>query len=229
MDPSIIAALISAVAVVLAALVGGYFAWRSRSGELSTDEPPALAAETVFVDLAVDPVTPHWYEPRENRLASWLDREARWYIRQVEQVENCDLPLAVTILNRGSAAAVLTRIGVEVVALANAWYSGRYYGEIPQATKIELSGSYELRLPDLMTKHDFFERDPDEEEWIELGDVYTLALESPIHLQAGAPFHYSLVLKDYDQGMPTHSLLRLWASTSSGTASSDELLVSFPR
>jgi len=227
--PSIIAALITAAATILVAVMGGYFRSRNRSARPSADTSPALAAKTVFVDVAVDPATPYWHEQRPHGSASSLDREARWYISQVEQVEHCDLPLAVTILNRGSGAAVLTRIGVEVVALANAWYTGRYYGEAPRATKIELSGSYELRLPNLMAELGLFERDPDEEGWIEVGRVCERVLEPPMHLEAGAPFHYSLVLEEYDQGMPTHALLRLWANTSSGTASSDEILVSFRR
>ena len=244
MNAQVIAALITGSATILAAVVSLLLARRrsrtaesDKGGRTTEADKPSTAPLTErlkFSDVAVDVSTKYWREGKRLRFPPAL--EARWYITKQSFDEGADLPLRATLLNTGDVPIVVSRIGVEVVKAHNSWSTGIYYGTAPKASPIKSSGHYELRLP---SDNDIAEGiravmhlDPDSEEadkWYDIGALCSIVLPEPMYLPPAAPFMYTTNLKQYDEGMPTDAVLRLWIQTDSGGLRSDDILVTFGR
>lgn len=240
MNGQVIAALITGSATILAAVVGLLVARRrGRTAEADKPSTAPVTERLKFSDVAVDVSTKHWYEGQ----AVWAGstqppepRDARWYIAKSGFDEGADLPLRATLLNTGDVPIVVSRIGVEVVKAHKTWYSGIYYGIAPGASPIDSSGQYELRLPRDKNVGEGVSAvmglDPDSEEadrWYEIGALCSIVLPNPLYVPPAAPFMYTTNLKQYDDGMPTEAVLRLWIQTDSGEVRSDDILVTFGR
>ena len=226
------AALISGSAVILAAGVGLLVARRTgTTAEADKHSRAPVTERFKFVDVAVDVSTHDWHEGQ--RLLGPVTRDVRWYITRSSDNVGADLPIRATLLNTGDVPIVVSRIGVEVVAAHNSWYTGRYYGQAPRASQIESIGQYELRLPGA---NDIargiaavMAMDPDSDEWLNMGALCSIVLPEPIYVEPAAPFAYTTNLKRYDEGMSTDAILRLWIQTDSGELRSDDILVVFGR
>ena len=134
-DAQVTAALISGAAAILAAGVGLLVVRRSRNiAEADKRSRVPVTERLRFVDVTVDVSTGDWHEGQ--RLRAPATRDARWYITRYSDDVGADLPIEATLLNTGDVPIVVSRIGVEVVAAHNSWYTGRYYGEAPRASPI---------------------------------------------------------------------------------------------
>jgi len=224
MNPAILAAVITGAATVVAAAIS--FGAARRSRRISRDTQPA---DLEFVDITLGETTPRYWKQMTAPNLKWYEKEAHWYFESIDQFEGQDLPLEVTVLNKGADPIVISRVGVELIAGYNAWGSGKYYGFVPQAEEIELTNSYEIVMPQSSKRDACMGQDPDEEEWCQIGEIYQVILPKPVYLQSMAPFRFSLTVKRYDLGTPTHTILRVWMQSGTNEFRSDEVSVIFQR
>jgi hypothetical protein len=240
MDTQVIAAIIGAGGAVVAAAVGVAAVWSKRdrpSASVKNEVGGTAAKETVqsvaFVDIKIATVVGvEWYEGKEIVPAATqglYQPSAGWYFHKADFNQGADLPLEATVLNSGNGPIVISRVGVKLVKGINSWYSGKYYGTAPQAERIEISGSYEIRLPESPGVRAIMSADPDEDTWRDIGEICGIPLADPLYLRPGVPFRYTLNLKRYDVGMPTHTVLRLWLRTNAGEVTSGDILAVFGR
>jgi hypothetical protein len=235
MNAQVTASIIGGAATIVAAVIG--VAVVRRSGKASDKEPPASVAQSIaFADVSIDPdAKSDWSDGSgtDSRVGG-VEWEAQWRFRRVGYDEEADLPLRVTLRNKGESPIVVTRIGVEVVLGHNEWYTGIYYGQAPKARKIRSVGAYDLRLGDDKVLASAISRvmrvDPDSDEgWIDVDVVCAKVLPKPLFVEGQAPLVYTLNLKGYDKGMPTHAVLRMWLCTDAGELRSDDIVVTFGR
>jgi hypothetical protein len=246
--PATVAQVTTALAVVTAGVSACAFVarWAARPSSGGQAEGEGVAGDRVdrshglsVVDITLSPETKNWRESKEPLLLSGqrIDprgQDARWIFHSTTFDQKVDLPLIATGLNRGTGAVVISRLGIEVVAARNVWYSGKYYGIAPEAVEVRISGAYDISLPDSNEVRDrideLLQADPDETDlWWEIGGISSLPLPAPLYLEANAPFRFVLNIKQFDQGMSTHSILRIWLATSNGEVWSDEFAVVFGR
>lgn len=246
MDAQLAAAIIGGVATIGAALIGALVVRRRAEREPKPAPgtlPAAITEEAAgaleFVDVSVEPDSDWTDAPRPE--LSGLERAgqplrsptARWAIHKLGYDKGADLPLRVMLRNVGTAPVLVSRVGVELVAGMNAWYTGMYYGDAPDARVIDTLGAYELNLghdPAVRAEvQRVMDVDPDESRWLDLNARCHLALPKPILVEAQAPLVYVLNLKQFDKGMPTHSVLRLWIVADGHETRSDEIGVIFGR
>jgi hypothetical protein len=222
-NPAVLAALITGGCTVVAAAVGLVAVRKPRKRS-----PDTLSSGLVFVDIKLAETVPSYWIQETNPHLNWYEKEARWYFKRIEFLEGTDLPLEITVMNNGANPVVVSRVGVELAAGVNIWYTGRYYGEIPIAEEIDLIGAYDVLLASEKTSA-WIGMDPDEMEWYEIGEIHETILPKPIYLQPGAPLRYSLNMKKYDLQTPTHTILRMWLRTGTDEVLSDEISVIFGR
>lgn len=240
-NTQVLVALIGAGGAIVAAVIGTAAALsrRAKPGPAASTHAAlksvgAKAPVLTFVDVSLVPGSnwqegpQHWW-PVETALDQ-AERSARWYFRRPRQIEDSDLPLEATVINNGTNPVIISRVGVEVVANMNVWYSGQYYGQAPRAKAVDIAGAYELSLPASAKIKASMNADPDDDlTWFDIGETYGVPLADPMYLEHGVPFRYTLNLKHYDRGMATHTILRLWLRSSVGEIRSDEISVIFGR
>jgi hypothetical protein len=243
-DPTITAAIVTAAATLGAAVIA-LFAYRHHarteqhvSSQISQepadsagqrdDAGPVPDVSVVFAGVGIARGDLYWYEYSEPSYSGWpFTRRTSKYFAQNKVTEGSDLPLDVTLLNKATEVVILTAVGIEIVSVAHVPY-GRpgVAGPVPKATRIKRSGSYDLQLPGIFARFamDF---DPDEDVCIDVNEVCSTRLVDPIYLEAKAPFRYLLNLTAYDLAMPNHAIVRLWAETTAGDVTSDEITIHY--
>jgi hypothetical protein len=234
-DPTIVAAIITAAATLGAAIIG-VLAYRkhahaaqavSESEEEIRDHnaETGRAPSVVFADVTVAPDAPYWHERRGPSAPRWpFVRLTTKYFQMWEAVEGADLPLDVTLFNKAPEPVVLTEVGIETVSVAHVPYGRAIAGPVPEATRIKRAGAHDLQLPSLFSR--FSEKfDPDEDVTVDVKEVVSTRLADPIYLEANAPYRYLLNLIAYDELMPNHAIVRLWARTTAGEVTSSEITV----
>lgn len=123
----------------------------------------------------------------------------------------------ITLLNSTPEPLILTRVGIEIIAVAHpSTLSIR-----PQATKIVQTTSYQLPMPDILA-----EEGPFEDELTSFNKVIALDFPDPIYLPSMAPYRYGLALLGYCQRMPQEVLFRMWIQTNAGSTASINLHLS---
>src|SRR5208282_4705857 len=197
------------------------------AGQLD-DAGPAPGASVVFAGVGIAPGDLYWYEYSEPSSSGWpFTRRTSKYFAQKKVVEGSDLPLEVTLLNKATEAVIFTAVGMEIVSVAHVPYGQPgVAGPVPKATRIKRSGSYDLQLPKIFARF-AMSFDPDEDVYVDVNEVCSTHLVDPIYLEAKAPFRYLLNLTNYDLVMPNHAIVRLWAETTAGDVTSNEITIHY--
>jgi hypothetical protein len=200
----------------------------------TADQVPVIVADTpqersgvYFASIDID--APYWSELSESSMRApdyfrqAVDRGVQRYFRMDSGVDDADPIFDITILNKTSALAVLTHLGVEIVCLKHEW-AGLGGGSVPKAEKIIRSDMLELRIPDKW-RAAALDLDPDEFEWLDANETVFLRLPDPVALPAGAPYRCGLRLSAYQNSLPNVVILRICARTGSGEIFSERMMI----
>lgn len=186
---------------------------------------PTNCAGFSFVRVCVDSDDDHWGETPTPLIIHPSPFGAGCgqyvFLKDLFYVENdaLGLNLDVTIMNQSTVPLVLTKIGIEIIGVAQ--IPDGYGDGVP--TKVRKMDSYVLELPDVRAMlNDKF---PGLESWERKGPVtldllVPMFLPDPVLIPAMTPYRYGLLLESYTEKMPNHSLIRAWALTSVGDATS---------
>lgn len=181
-----------------------------------------------FARVCVNPSDEHWSEATTPLMAHpspfGTDIGQYVFLRDLfnDETGTLGLSLDVTVMNKSTAPLVLTKIGMEIIAVA---HIPEAYGD-GTPTKIPKTDLHVLELPNVreMLNSKF----PDLGWWEPKGPVVldlhvSTFLPDPILLPPGTPYRYGFSLANYVTKMPNHSLIRAWALTSDGAATSNRL------
>lgn len=136
-----------------------------------------------------------------------------------DPVGGVSLNLDVTVINRSALPLVLTKIGIEIVAVAQITEG---HGEgVP--SKVHKTDAYVLHLPDVREilsakfpgEHYLASKGP-----VMLDLLVSAYVDDPVNIPANTPYRYGLSLSRYAEKMPNHALIRAWALTSEGQSTS---------
>jgi hypothetical protein len=178
----------------------------ARTGEHRRQE---MLAQVEFSRIAIANQSADWYEyePPPKRRTYPFDRHTSQYVRLEGWVQGTDLPFDVTLINRSAGVVLVTHLGVELVAVTHL-FDNPYKGEPPRAVKIKLEDAYEVEPHrGLWSPGDI---NPDEDTWLDIGDISWVRLDDPVYLPADAPYRFVLNIPQCDAGfLSDHAILRL--------------------
>jgi hypothetical protein len=201
--------------------------------EQAASSPPSLR----FASVAIDARDKHWNVYQGHMESRNPERS---YFERIAYSRKSDPLFDITLINNMDIPVVLTSVGIRVMQIGHENYDDLVFSRSRclaldserslkwRAFKIRRGDDYVLNMPDVWRQLLGVAQTHDGQRSQTLGPLVvdqalSTRVQDPIYLSPGAPYRYSLVLKEYAKNMPNRALISMCVQTDNGECVSGEI------